>query len=132
MGGIVCLTASILLFHWHLQAFYGGQYLLHIVLFYPVNISFLFGILYLSKVLETYRFQFVINLSIGTLVIIGLHIIAISTINYLLEHMQHLDATICYEWYEALPISLVVISLFYPIILFVKCHLPCLIGRKST
>ena len=34
-GCIACLSASILLFAWHLEAFYAGQHILHIALFSP-------------------------------------------------------------------------------------------------
>ena len=38
IGCITCLLASILLFSWHLEAFYAGQHVLHIALFYPINV----------------------------------------------------------------------------------------------
>ena len=52
---ILCLGASLLLFAWHLDAFFGGQHLLHIILFYPVNIGFLFGVMYGCKLVERCR-----------------------------------------------------------------------------
>ena len=129
---ILCLSVSILFFAWHLQAFYGGQHLLHIVLYYPVNIGFFFGVLYGCKVLNGFKFSFVTNLSIGTLVIIGLHVILVTAANLVLEHLLHLNSTICYHWYEALPTALLIVALLYPIILWGKKHYPILIGRKST
>lgn len=129
IGCIACLTVSILLFAWHLQAFYSGQHLLHIILFYPVNIGFLFGVLYGCKLLNSYRFAFVTNLSIGTLVIIGLHIVLVTIANVILEHLFHIQGTICYQWYEALPTALIIVALLYPIILWGKRHFPSLIGR---
>lgn len=127
---VSCLLASILLFSWHLHAFYTGQHMLHIVLFYPVNLGFLFGALYGCKVLNALKFSFITNLSIGTLVIIGLHIVFITIVNYAFEHLLHLNAPICYNWYEALPTALFIITLFYPVILFAKRFVPMLIGRK--
>ena len=46
IGCIAFLISSILFFAWHLNAFYTDQHLLHIVLFYPANICFIFGVLY--------------------------------------------------------------------------------------
>ena len=126
---VSCLAVSILLFAWHLHAFYTGQHLLHIVLFYPANIGFLFGVLYGCKVLDSIKLSFVTNLSIGTLVIIGLHIILVTTANFALEHLLHLNSCICYQWYEALPTALIIIAILYPIILVGKRHFPILIGR---
>ena len=129
IGCIACLTVSILLFAWHLQAFYSGQHLLHIILFYPVNIGFLFGVLYGCKLLNNYRFNLITNLSIGTLVIIGLHIVFVTIANVFLEHLFRIAGTICYHWYEALPTALIIVVLLYPIILWGKRHFPPLIGR---
>ena len=130
-GCAICLGSSVLLFAWHLQAFFGGQHLLHIVLFYPVNLGFLFGVLYGCKLLDKCKWVVVTNLSIGTLVIIGLHIVLITIANFALEHLLHTSGTICYHWYEALPVALLIVALLYPVILFGKRHAPVLIGRKE-
>ena len=129
---IFCLLSSILLFAWHLQAFYAGQHMLHIVLFYPVNIGFLFGVLCGCRLLDSIKLTFVTNLSIGTLVIIGLHIILVTLANYTLVHLLHLNTSICYHWYEALLIALTIAALLYPVILFSKHYIPILIGRKKA
>ena len=131
IGCIFCLCLSILFFHWHLQAFKAGQHILHIALFYPSNIGFLYGILYGCKLLSLYKPQVIINLSLGTLVIIGLHIVVITVINYMLEYIQNIHGTICYHWYEALTVTIAIVGILYPIILWAKSHSPILIGRKS-
>ena len=132
IGCIVCLGLSFLFFHWHLQAFKTGQQILHIALFYPVNIGFLFGVLYGCKLLNRCRSVIITNLSMGTLVIIGLHIVVITVINYLLEYAQNINETICYHWYEALPITIVIVGILYPIILWATNHSAILIGRKTN
>ena len=123
------MAISILLFAWHLQE---EVFLLHIALFYPANIFFLFGILYGCKALDGCKSSLITNLSIGTLVIIGLHIIFITVINFAIEHLQHIEGVICYQWYEALPITLLITSILYTIILFGIQHEPILLGKKST
>lgn len=131
-GCIFCLSGSILLFSWHLEAFYSGQHLLHILLFYPVNIGFLFGVLYGCKLLDTIHLSIITNLSNGTLVIIGLHIVLVTTANFVLEHLFQIYGTITYQWYEAVPIALIIVASLYPIILFAKNTIPILIGRKRA
>ena len=126
---IGCMAISILLFAWHLQE---EVFLLHIALFYPANIFFLFGILYGCKALDGCKSSLITNLSIGTLVIIGLHIVPITIINFALEHLRHIEGVICYHWYEALPIALLITLILFPIILFGKRHAPILLGKKST
>ena len=127
---ILCLSSSILFFAWHLQAFHAGQHLLHIVLFYPVNIGFLFGVLYGCKALDGIKYLGITNLSIGTLVIIGLHIIPITIFNFAFEHLLHIKGGICYHWHEALPVAIMIVAILYPIILWGKTKYPILIGRK--
>ena len=125
------LALSLLFFHWHLQSFHAGEHWLHIALFYPVNLCFLFSILYLSKLLDTYRLKLITNLSIGTLVIIGLHAPAITLFNFIFEHALHIQGVICYHWYEALPVALMIVALLYPVILFAQERAPILLGRKK-
>ena len=126
---IGCMAISILLFAWHLQE---EVFLLHIALFYPINIFFLFGVLYGCKILDGCKYSLITNLSIGTLVIIGLHIIFVTIINFAIEHLRHIEGVICYQWYEALPIALLITIILYPIILFGIRHAPILLGKKST
>ena len=132
IGFILCFAASIYLFSLHLHAFYTNQHMMHIVLFYPANICFLFGVLYGCKVLNNIRLSFITNLSIGTLVIIGLHVILISCANFALEHLLHINGTICYQWYEALPVAIFIVVCLYPIILLGKKSMPILLGRQQT
>jgi fucose 4-O-acetylase-like acetyltransferase len=130
LGCIICIIGSLLLFHWHLQAYLGGQHLLHIILFYPVNIGFLFGVLYGCKLIDKYKSIIIINLSIGTLVVIGLHNVLVTVANFALERLLHLNTSICYHWYKALPTTLVIVALLYPVILLGKKYAPMLLGRK--
>ena len=131
IGCISYISLSILFFHWHLQAFRPGQHILHTALSAPSNIGFIFGILYGCKLLSHFKPQVIIILSIGTLVIIGLHIVIITAVNYMLENIHHINGTICYHWYEALPVTIVIVGILYPIILWAKSHSTILIGRKS-
>lgn len=124
------LLLSILLFHWHLTAFYAGQHILHIIIYYPACTAFLFGVMYGCKFLDRYHSRHVTRLSIGTLVIIGLHIVPITTINYIMELLRGLPTTICYQWYKAMIITIIITTVLYPIILFGLKRMPVLIGKK--
>ena len=135
IGCVLCFSASIFLFSWHLDAFFSDMHMLHIIIFYPTNIAFLFGVFYCCKVLNGINNPVVKNISIGTLVIVGLHIVAITITNYALSHFllftSHFSLQNGYHWYEALPISLIIIALLYPIILMGKKHLPIILGKKN-
>ena len=127
---ITCLSGSIILFVWHLHALYSGLYILHIVLFYPVNIGFLFGVLYLCKLFNNYKTNIIVNISIGTMVIIGLHIVLVSIMNSFFEQLCHFNNKISYHWYTALPVALLIVSTLYPIIIYAIRRRPLLIGRQ--
>jgi hypothetical protein len=126
---ILCLTVSLLCFEWHIHE---ERLLVHVALFYPVNIGFLFAVLSFSKLLNGYKSRAIINLSIGTLVIIGLHIILISIFNIVWVHLISPGISLCYHWYEALPVSIAITAILYPIILLGKNHIPCLLGRSKN
>lgn len=129
MGG--CFAMSLLFFEWHLHE---DRILIHAALFYPVNVGLLFTLLSFYKLLDNWHCSFVTNLSIGTLVIIGLHIIPIGIINFSLSsfHFSRLSDHVGYYWYEALPITVFIIALIYPIILIAKKHAPMLIGKDKS
>ena len=129
--GMLCLASlilSLLFFEWHLNE---QRILLHAALFYPVNIGLLFAVLCFCKLLDACRLVFITNLSIGTLVIIGLHIILIGIVNYAVDHLIGIREGLGYYWYEALPITAIIITLLYPIIIWSKGHAPVLIGKNK-
>ena len=121
------LSLSLLLFYWHLHE---SRFLLHIALFYPVVICFIFGILSGCKLLDSIKSDIITNLSIGTLVIVGLHYPIVSLVNFGLEHLLKID-DICYQWYEALFIALGISAFLYPVILSGKKLAPILLGNNK-
>lgn len=132
LGCIVFSTFSILFFAWHLDAFYSNQHLLHIVLFYPANICFIFGILLGCKMLNNLKCPIITNISIGTLVIVGLHIVLVTIVNYALEHILHTSGVICYQWYEAIFLTIIIIAILYPIIIWSIKQCPFFVGKKRV
>lgn len=125
----VSFTISLLFFKWHLQE---DRILIHAALFYPVNIGLLFALLCFCKLLDRWHWSFITNLSIGTLVIIGLHIIPIGIVNFMIEHQRGFAENAGYHWYEALLITIFIIALLYPIIQFAKKYAPVLIGKNKS
>ena len=118
--GFTCLIPlSIFFFYLHLHE---ERTLPHVTLFYPFNICFLFGFLYACKLLSNFSSGIITNISIGTLLIIGLHFPLIGAYNYILK-------ICCYEWYEALPTALLMTAILYPLIIYSKNHIPTLIGK---
>ena len=83
---------------------------MHIALFYPSNIGFLFGVLYGCKFLNNCKSQIIINLSIGTLAVIGLHAPLISLANQITVYLFNIEGTLCYTWYDAIPLALLIVA----------------------
>ena len=125
-GMAVCFAASLALFYWHINE---ECFPLHIALFYPVNIGFMFGVLYGCKLLNKYKSEVVVNLSVGTLIVIGLHMIVIGFANYTVEHWRNLKS-VCYHWHEALLLSILIVAVLYPVILIAKKYFPAVLGKR--
>lgn len=130
MSCIGLILLSIVLFQWHLNAFWAGQHTLHIIIYYPACFAFLFGVLHGCKCLDTYKMKCVTNLSVGTLVIVGLHIIPITAVNYVLENLYDLSSTVCYQWHEALIITVIITIMLYPVVLYSMRDNPIFIGKS--
>ena len=125
---VSCFSASVLLFYWHVAA--RPELLLHLAIFYPVNVFFISGFVYASKLLQRWTPQWVVNVSVGTLIIVGLQWMVIGTINYAITHLTGLNANIVYTWAEALILAVFITALHYPIILLAKRYEPLLLGKK--
>ena len=124
----ILLIISLLLFEWHLHE---DIFILHITIYYPINICFLFATLYGCIALNSIKSRIITNLSIGTLVIIGLHFPLITIFNFILEKLFNINEGICYHWYTAIPITLFAIAGLYPLIILAKHHAPIFIGKNS-
>lgn len=124
--GISALTVSIILFYWHI---YETFFSLHILLYFIVNAISVFATIHFFRALNCIKVSLVTYISIGTLVIFGLHRILIGIIDYGVEKVFVIN-DIRYEWYEALIVSLLICIILYPIIIIGKRHVPILIGKK--
>ena len=125
--GISALIISIILFYWHI---YETNFLLHILLYFIVNAISVFATIHFFRALNSIKVSLVTYISIGTLVIFGLHRILIGIIDYGVEKFFFIN-DIRYEWYEALLIALSICILLFPVIIYGKKYAPILIGKKS-
>ena len=58
--------------------------------------------------------------------------IPITVTNYVHMNLLHTHSTICYHWYEALPITIMIVAILYPIIPFAKRYVQILLGKKAS
>lgn len=126
-----CLLLSLPLFYWHLHE---ERLWLHLALFYAVSLLFVFTVVFGCKLISTPHRSpqpnVITTLSIGTLLVIGLHEPLITVINYAIRLCTGITTTPLYHWYEALPLALLITALLYPVILWSMRHLPILMGRS--
>lgn len=98
--------------------------------FWLICITASWGILSLCKLLNNIHSSIVANISIGTIVIMALHFILISTTNFAFEHLLHLDHKIIYPWYIALMLTLIFEMTLYPLIILFKNKYPFMLGKN--
>ena len=99
------------------------------IYFWTICISAIFGILSLCKLLGKYHSNIIDNISIGTIVIMGLHWILIGVTNFTLSKFLHLYGNITYSWYISICLTLLFISILYPVIIIFKNKYPFLLGK---
>ena len=72
------------------------------------------------------------NISVGTMVILGIHWMFIGVINFFIEKYLHITGDITYSSFTAFLISVFIAILNYPLIIICKKHLPLLLGKAKS
>lgn len=99
------------------------------VSFWIICISAIAGFFCLCKILDRFHFNIIANISIGTIVIMGLHWILIGVTNFSLSKMFHVNGGIVYPWYVAIALTSTFIAILYPIILLFKNKYQFMLGK---
>ena len=124
--GISALALGLILFYWHIHE---NNIFIHITLYFIVCFFSVLAIIHLWRCADKFKSKIVIYISIGTMVIFGLHRILIGIIDYSMEKTMGVN-NISYEYYEAIAITLLIMLICYPIILWSIRHAPILLGKK--
>ena len=111
--GTTSLLLSLILFYWHINE---NHFILHITLYYVVNLVSVYAFIYLSRSLNNVKSRIITLISIGTMLIFGLHRIIIGIIDYGIEGCLQ-QSNIFYNWYECLTIALLIEIGLSPIII---------------
>jgi uncharacterized membrane protein len=112
--GISTLLLSLILFYWHINE---SNFILHIILYYVVNFVSVYAFIYLSKSLNSIKSRIITLISIGTMLIFGLHRMMIGVIDFGIEKLLH-HPNIIYDWSECLIITLMIEIVLLPIIIY--------------
>ena len=126
--GISTLLLSLILFYWHINE---DQFILHIALYYVVNLVSVFAFIHLSRSLNNIKSRFITLISIGTLLIFGLHRILIGVIDFLIEKILH-TSNITYNWIECITLIIIILIALHPVIIFTNLNYPAFLGKKNN
>lgn len=125
--GTTTLILSLILFYWHINE---EHFILHITLYYVVNLVSVYAFIYLSRSLNNIKSRIITLISIGTLLIFGLHRMMIGVIDFGIEKVFH-RPNIIYNWSECLLIALMIELFWGQTIQYFQNHYPILLGKKN-
>ena len=124
--GITALLLSLILFYWHINEVH---FILHITLYYVVNLVSVYAFIYLSRSLNNIKSRIITLISIGTMLIFGFHRMMIGVIDYGIEKILH-SPNINYNWDECLLIAQMIEIMLLPIIIY-RRKWPILFGKEA-
>ncbi len=124
--GSFTLLLSLILFYWHINE---NNFILHITLYYVVNLISVYAFIYLAKSLNNIKTRIITLISIGTMLIFGLHRMMIGVIDFIVVKIVGIS-NITYDWYECLIISIAIEAILLPIIIY-RSKYPILFGKAS-
>ena len=124
--GTTTLLASLILFYWHINE---EHFVLHIILYYVVNLVSVYAFIYLAKSLNNIKSRIITLISIGTLLIFGLHRMMIGVIDFSIEKILNIT-NITYDWPECLIFALAIELTLLPIIIH-RNKWPILLGKTK-
>jgi fucose 4-O-acetylase-like acetyltransferase len=110
--GTTTLLASLILFYWHINE---TIFPLHIALYYVVNFVSIVAFIHLSRSLNGIKSKCITLISLGTMLIFGLHRMMIGVIDFVVEK-SFSQPNITYDWYQCLIIALIIEIVLIPII----------------
>lgn len=125
--GIFTLTLSLILFYWHINE---SNIIIHITLYFVVCFFSVFAIIHLWRCSDKIRFQIIIYISTGTMVIFGLHWMLIGITDYIIEKTLHIS-DISYSTQESIVLALCIELALIPIIIYGKRHNLIILGKKN-
>lgn len=126
--GISSLTISLLLFYWHINE---QNHFIHILLYFILNTFCVVAVIHLWRCANSIKSTIITYISIGTMVIFGLHRILMGSIDFSIEKLFHLS-NIIYTLAEATCITLCIELALLPLIIYSYLHYPLLLGKRKT
>jgi len=125
--GLTCFAVSIFAFTF---LRWNNNIPLYGLCFGAISISAIGVVICICKLLDSIHFPLITNLSIGTMVIMGLHGIIITTFNFLFSILCNIEKGITYSWYIAILLAIFYVLILYPLIIIFKNKYSFMLGKS--
>lgn len=126
--GVSLLTISLLLFYWHINE---QNHFIHILLYFVLNTFCVFTVIHLWRCVNSIKTIVITYISIGTMVVFGLHRLVMGVIDFSIEKLFYLS-NVTYTSPEAACIALLIELSLLPLIFYSYQHYPLLLGKRRT
>lgn len=127
--GALCIGISLLIYYVG-RGFQGGV-ALYALIFWGICTTAIWGFFCICRLLDAIRSNIIFNISIGTIVILGLHWMLIGCANFGFSKLFHIQSGITYPYSAAILLSLLIVALLYPVILLFKQKFPFMLGKTD-
>ena len=104
---------------------------IYVFLYYFITLIASLAVIYTCRCFNNHTSDLLINLSNGTVAIMGLHWMFIGSFNFALERIMGV-VNITYSWYVSILLSLVICILIYPFIFFSSKYFPLFLGKTKS
>ena len=125
---ILCISASIIIFHFG----HSANLFSYTIFFWSINITAIIGIISVCRLLNNHINSTILNVSIGTLVIMGIHWMLIGVTNYTFESILKVSNGSGYPWYIAIVLTILFEAILYPLIILFSRKYPFMLGKKGA
>ena len=126
--GLAAMATSLLLFYWHIHE---DLFILHIILYFIVNAISILAIICLWRCANKLRSRLALWISIGTMMIFGLHRLIMGLLDFGIEKSFHLN-DISYTWTASAIVAISIELILLPLIIYSYRHYPILLGKRKT
>lgn len=99
--------------------------------FWVLCLTAIWGYFCLCRILDHHTSTIVYNISIGTIVILGMHWMLIGTTNFIVSKFFLQGRDVIYSWYSAAILAIIFVGILYPVIIIIKKKMPYLLGKTK-
>lgn len=128
MTGGATLLLSLILFNWHIKE---NHFVVHIILYFIVCFFSVIAIIHLGRCADRLKSKITLYISIGTMVIFGLHRMLVGIVDFITEKVLHIS-DISYSVPEAILLTIGIELALLPVIILAARHCPILLGKRKA